>query len=675
MKKWLENFARIVSASVLLASSLMPLTASAFSGSGLGTLGNPYQITDCSSWLEMASDLSAYYVLENNIDCSSTSYTPIGASGNEFTGNLDGNGYVISGVTVDGSDRAGLFGYTIGATIQNLRIENSNFTNSTAFTGALVGNADGGTFSNITVSGTTVESVQIGAVTGGLIGYTQNGATLITSSNFTNGTIASNQGYTGGLVGLVVNDLTISNSYAKGITINPTTGAYVGGLVGGMNSGSPVISKSYAQGTISSIDTYYGGLVGGLFTGTVQDSFAAIDMTADAGTYSGGAFGVGDGTATNVYFDATLAGRVDCSGSGAASCMAVNVGNAAPNYFKGNNSNAPMDTWTVDSPWNLHKTNAYPTFSIGQAACDDPTPQPATAIHFACEWQRLSYHKYSGVLVSQSIKYRIHGSSDSWVDQSWASDSLNIVICGLQPSTQYDIKPHVNWAVGSSDWENNTASFVTSGSSGVDTDGDGIKDSTELCGPHSGDNNNDGTLDSQQATVVSFVNPVTGKYTTITTDTCDLSNVSGKNSSTLGEDSSYNYPMGLIDFTAHCSVGHTATITQYFYNPPAGNFVLRKYSNGGYQTVSGATLSRQVIGGQQVLVATYHVTDGGSLDADGVANGVIVDPVGPALLSIGAPNTGVGRQDASIYPLLTSVLLFAAAALVAGFQRIFRTQS
>ena len=669
MKNLFGRIARVVTACMLVASSLVPVTANAFSGTGSGTLGDPYQITNCASWLEMANDLSAYYILENNIDCTGTSYTPIGSSGSEFTGSLNGNGFVISGVTVDGSNSAGLFGYAIDATIIDLRIENSNFINSTGFNGALVGNADGGTFTNITASGNTVESIQAGAVTGGLIGYTQGGATAISSSNFTDGTVASNQGYTGGLVGLVVNDLTISKSYTNGVTINPNTSTYVGGLVGGMNSGSPVISKSYAQGTISSIDTYYGGLVGGFFTGTVEDSFAAVDMTAGAGTYTGGAFGVGDGTSTNNFFDATLAGRSDCTGNGAAACTAVNVGNSTPDYFKGNSTNAPMSSWIVDDPWNLNETGAYPTFAIGTAACDDPTPQPATAMHFACEWLRLNSHKYSGSKVSQSISYRAHGTSDPWVSQSWPVDDMNVVVCGLQPSTQYDVKLHVNWTVGSSDWESNIASSVTSGSSGVDTDGDGVKDSVELCGPNNGDNNNDGTLDSAQATVASFVNPKTGHYATIESDTCDLSNTLIKSESALGNDSSYNYPVGLFDFSADCGVGATTTITQYYYDPPAGDFILRKYVNGQYRDVSGAVLNRQTIGSHQVLVATYSVTDGGPLDSDGLVNGVIVDPAGPALVSIGAPDTGAGRpQETSIVPLVAAMVPLLFAAVIAGIQ-------
>jgi len=50
------------------------------------------------------------------------------------------------------------------------------------------------------------------------------------------------------------------------------------------------------------------------------------------------------------------------------------------------------------------------------------------------------------------------------------------------------------------------------------------------------------------------------------------------------------------------------------------------------------------VGGQPVLKVVYSVTDGGPLDEDGTANGVIVDPVGLAQDAVGPPNTGVGKN-------------------------------
>lgn len=198
-------------------------------------------------------------------------------------------------------------------------------------------------------------------------------------------------------------------------------------------------------------------------------------------------------------------------------------------------------------------------------------------------------------------------------------------------------------------------------------DSDGITLETENAAPNSGDANNDGIPDSQQAGVSSFENAVTGKPVSlaITSDEeCFIGNSVVTASSELSVDTTYTYPLGLLDFTVECGDdGFTATVKQYFYDAPASDFVLRKYINGQYINVDGATMERQAIAGRQVLVVTYNVTDGGPLDADGEVNGVVVDPAGPALTVAvpGAPNTGFARQQSAAHMLLVSV-----AALVVG---------
>jgi hypothetical protein len=178
-----------------------------------------------------------------------------------------------------------------------------------------------------------------------------------------------------------------------------------------------------------------------------------------------------------------------------------------------------------------------------------------------------------------------------------------------------------------------------------DNDTDGVLASTEELAPNSGDANNDGTPDSQQSNVTSLENPVTGAYTVLQSscsrnDTVQVSAMSQSN-----PDMAYTYPAGLMHFALVCgTVGVTATVTQYYYgNLDPAKFILRKWNstNNSYTTVVGAVLTKVTIGGQSALKVVYQITDGGPLDQDGVADGTIVDPVGPALNSVGAPNTGL----------------------------------
>lgn len=107
---------------------------------------------------------------------------------------------------------------------------------------------------------------------------------------------------------------------------------------------------------------------------------------------------------------------------------------------------------------------------------------------------------------------------------------------------------------------------------------------------------------------------------------------------------------GLVGFTLEsCEEGGTAHVYLAFtggstLDPQA--VVVRKYNTNTntYTTLtsenSNLEVSRTTLGSLRI---EYDITDGGELDQDGVANGTIVDPVGPALSAVSAPNTGLGR--------------------------------
>lgn len=209
---------------------------------------------------------------------------------------------------------------------------------------------------------------------------------------------------------------------------------------------------------------------------------------------------------------------------------------------------------------------------------------------------------------------------------------------------------------------------LTDGADNPFDDNDGVSDAVENAAP-GGDGNNDGISDSEQANVASFVNPTTNEYVTLAVpSSCQLSTVNGISSTTLVNDSRYSYPVGLIGFTASCGTpGYSAMVSQYYYKAPDGDFVLRKERSGQYQTVSGATFSRQTLHDNQVLIASYSIVDGSSLDDDGVANGIIVDPAGPARLIPGVPSTGVGAAEPIVNVTILTHLIASFAITALGF--------
>ena len=193
-------------------------------------------------------------------------------------------------------------------------------------------------------------------------------------------------------------------------------------------------------------------------------------------------------------------------------------------------------------------------------------------------------------------------------------------------------------------------------------DVDGHKIAVEDAAPNTGDANNDGEADSEQTSVTSFVNPVTGKYSSLESGgDCERnSGVSVKPvSANTKADAGYSYPAGMMNFTITCDApGSSTTVTQYYYGDyDTSRMVLRKYdpATQAYATISDAVVAKTIIGGQPVIRATYQVTDGGTLDQDGVVNGVIVDPAGLAIRAaditapVSAPDTGLPQQSLVTY--------------------------
>lgn len=167
-----------------------------------------------------------------------------------------------------------------------------------------------------------------------------------------------------------------------------------------------------------------------------------------------------------------------------------------------------------------------------------------------------------------------------------------------------------------------------------DTDLDGITSSIEALVPGAlgvtGDGNGDGVADQDQNNVSSFPNAFGTGYVT-------LVSASGRSLSTiqvnrLPDDFPRRAqgPGGSIAFVLNnVPVGGSETLKIYLPYDPAINFLYKKNRvTGRWDNV--ATSIGQV--GTSKTVLSFRLVDGGPYDADGVANGVIVDPVIPAIV-------------------------------------------
>ena len=293
---------------------------------GDGSLGNPYQIASCGALAEVNGDLTAHYVLNMTLDCSTAGNgAMIGSSASPFTGTFNGQGYTITVSIDDPIHDVGLFGATDGATIANVRLAGS-----------------------VTAVGDV----------GALVGYADNHTAISFVGSIANVTDSSVGGDAGGLVGQLIGGSSISNSYSRG-TVS-SGGSAVGGLVGYMNTGASV-DRSYAVGSVAgSTSGSVGGLVGYNFepTDSISNSFSA-GAVMGSGTTVAGFFGYTNGaTLTNDYFDGNRSGQVHCAGYNGDQCTAVNSDGMNSTYFLNTSSSAPLDSWDFTNIWVT--TDDYP---------------------------------------------------------------------------------------------------------------------------------------------------------------------------------------------------------------------------------------------------------------------------------------------------------------------------
>ncbi len=238
---------------------------------GSGTAANPYQISNFQQLELVNTDLSANYILTEDIDLSDRIFETAviaahqddpgkGYVGTPFTGSFDGNGHTITGLTINTDSRTAsylaLFGQIAApATIKDLAVE------------------------------------QASIITGH-------------DSWFIGGVCGENYG------------ATISGCYGD---ITVTTGSsswYIGGICGQNYTGD--ISESYALGDISAGtgSVAVGGFCGESYQGSIADSYSAAKVQAGRNSMDIGGFcGYKDGgLITEGFWDLEVSGQLESSG-------------------------------------------------------------------------------------------------------------------------------------------------------------------------------------------------------------------------------------------------------------------------------------------------------------------------------------------------------------------------
>ena len=263
-----------------------------------------YNVNSWSDLSEMRDDLSGDYVLQVDLDSSSTGYTGIGdswedyypgtggaKSGNDFSGSFDGGGHVISDLVVNGSSVSyfcGFIGFFSGTFVKNIIFKDVDITSQSQV--GIVGSHRGtGDITGVGVVGGSITALESRV---GIVGWQQdysgdlnncyNDGCAITASGFT--------GEAGGIIGQA--RTACNNCWSSGVV---TADAYEGGLIGWDYNSLGLGVDSFWDTTVSGNATSDGG------TGKTTSAMKDIDTYTDTATT--GLTTVWDLVAKNDYVD------------------------------------------------------------------------------------------------------------------------------------------------------------------------------------------------------------------------------------------------------------------------------------------------------------------------------------------------------------------------------------
>jgi hypothetical protein len=517
---------------------------------------------------------------------------------NEVTGNIEGQGTL-----------GGLLGQGDVEDDGKLYISNSDLTidvgtsNDYSYVGGVVGELDSEgnseetrvVIEDVSFDGEVIGGYAVGGISGTFCAD-YGDEEMIMRGVSAAGSIVSNGSDVGGLVGYTC-DAEISESVSTSAVEGYDD---VGGLVG--DNDDTLIFRSYSTGNITASDGPVGGIVGrNSDDSVIEESYATGNVTGVQRV--GGIAGANGALILNSYARGAVQGENQVGGiagrCGGAIQKSYTTGLVTGENQVGGIVGSDQGCDVTDTFWDTDTTEIDSTDGGGAGKTTQEMKTIATYTSLSTE-----------------------GLDESWdFGQVWSID----------PGTNDGYPCHI-WA-----GENCVSS---------DEDSDGIDNDIENAGPNNGDANNDGTPDGQQAHVASWVNPLTNEYVAVVVDeACSVTSAAVVRESTLAvQDSGYDYRAGFINFTANCGTpGYQTTAQVYQYGANASGLLARKHNpqTNAFFTISGASLSQVTIGGLPATRATYTITDGELLDVDGQANGVIVDPVGLAMLVVGAPNTGL----------------------------------
>ncbi|SFB11534.1 filamentous hemagglutinin N-terminal domain-containing protein [Selenomonas ruminantium] len=191
---------------------------------------------DSNKWsntLGAGSDLSGNYMLAEEIDLKDGAKSTV--TGTFSNGKIDGNFFAVKNAKGD----SGLFASTSNATIENIGIKDSEFTNATEDIGGVVSAATNTILKNVFNENSTVTGI---GMSGGIVGAANN---ITMESSYNTGDVYDDSGAVSGagLVGKFMGGtITINDCYSTGTTYNGVAGYIESDITAN-------IERTYTKGT------------------------------------------------------------------------------------------------------------------------------------------------------------------------------------------------------------------------------------------------------------------------------------------------------------------------------------------------------------------------------------------------------------------------------------------
>ncbi len=354
-----------------------------------GIVSAQSQISTCQELQDIENNPSSDYELINDIDCSDTESWN-GGSGFEpidnFSGELDGNSYRITGLYIDrpSEDDVGLFGSSFTGEITNTRFIEADVVGD-GFVGVVAGTRDSYDITNVILLNSNVEGSS--SYVGGLAGRPE-GSIIDSSVINTDVEMRSSSSYTAGLAARP-SSATIQRTRVIGGSV--TGEDYTGGLVG-RTSGSTSVTDSYTGTEVTGSGSNVGGAIG--FTSNVGSDFSQLysygQVNGGEGIFGDG--GSGGDTVNDAYWDTQASGTTSDGWEGQGLTTSEMTGDEAEDN---------MVNFDFDNIWDTRDSD-YPAFQweFGEPLIYNPFPEDGSEVNDLETDVRVNYIGPDGATVT-----------------------------------------------------------------------------------------------------------------------------------------------------------------------------------------------------------------------------------------------------------------------------------